>query len=40
MSRSLATATPVQGNRPSRRALPQGLDPSRLPAHVAVIMDG
>ena len=40
MSRSLATATAVQGNRPSRRALPAGLDPARLPAHVAVIMDG
>ena len=40
MSRSLATATTVQGNRPSRRALPPGLDPGRLPAHVAVIMDG
>ena len=40
MSRSLATATTVQGNRPSRRALPPGLDPARLPAHVAVIMDG
>ena len=40
MSRSLATATVVQGNRPSRCALPQGLDPTRLPSHVAVIMDG
>ena len=40
MSRSLATATVVQGNRPSRRALPPGLDPARLPSHVAVIMDG
>ncbi|MFM8673890.1 MAG: isoprenyl transferase [Vulcanococcus sp.] len=40
MSRSLATATVVQGNRPSCRALPAGLDPSRLPSHVAVIMDG
>ena len=40
MSRSLATATTVQGNRPSRSPLPPGLDPARLPAHVAVIMDG
>ena len=40
MSRSLATTTSVQGNRPSRYALPAGLDPARLPAHVAVIMDG
>ena len=40
MSRSLATATVVQGNRPSRCALPPGLDPARLPSHVAVIMDG
>jgi len=40
MSRSLATATVVQGNRPARRSLPAGLDPCRLPAHVAVIMDG
>lgn len=40
MSRSLATATAVQGNRPSRSLLPASLDPARLPAHVAVIMDG
>ena len=40
MSRSLATTTTVQGNRPSRCELPAGLDPARLPAHVAVIMDG
>jgi undecaprenyl diphosphate synthase len=40
MSRSLATATAVQGNRRSRAVLPAGLDPDRLPAHVAVIMDG
>jgi undecaprenyl diphosphate synthase len=41
MSRSLATATTsVQGNRPSLQVLPDGLDPARLPAHVAVIMDG
>ena len=40
MSRSLATAPTVEGNRPSRCALPPGLDPGRLPAHVAVIMDG
>ena len=40
MSRSLATATPAQGDRPSRALLPAGLDPARLPAHLAVIMDG
>ena len=40
MSRSLATATPIQGNRPLRRSLPTGLDAARLPRHVAVIMDG
>ena len=40
MSRSLTTALTVEGNRPSRCALPPGLDPGRLPAHVAVIMDG
>ena len=40
MSRSLATATVVQGNRPSRFPLPAGLHPQRLPSHVAVIMDG
>ena len=40
MSRSLTTAPTVEGNRPSRCALPLGLDPGRLPAHVAVIMDG
>ena len=40
MSRSLATTTPVQGNRPSLQTLPAGLDPARLPSHVAVIMDG
>ena len=40
MSRSLATTTPVQGNRPSLQDLPAGLDPARLPSHVAVIMDG
>ena len=40
MSRSLTTALIVEGNRPSRCALPPGLDPGRLPAHVAVIMDG
>ena len=40
MSRSLATATFDQGRRPLRRALPPGLDAARLPAHVAVIMDG
>jgi len=40
MSRSLTTAPTVEGNRPSRCALPPGLDPGRLPAHVAVIMDG
>ena len=40
MSRSLATALPVEGNRPSRCALPPGLDSARLPSHVAVIMDG
>jgi undecaprenyl diphosphate synthase len=39
MSRSLATAA-FQGKHPSRSRLPQGLDPLRLPAHVAVIMDG
>ena len=40
MSRSLTTAPTVEGNRPSRCALPPGLDPGRLPGHVAVIMDG
>jgi undecaprenyl diphosphate synthase len=40
MSRSLATATAIQGDRPSRSVLPAGLDVARLPAHVAVIMDG
>ena len=40
MSRSLTTALTVEGNRPSRCALPPGLEPARLPAHVAVIMDG
>jgi undecaprenyl diphosphate synthase len=35
MSRVLAT-TPVVGPR----ALPEGLDPERLPRHIAVIMDG
>ena len=40
MSRSLATERSVEGNRPSRCALPPGLDSARLPNHVAVIMDG
>ncbi len=40
MSRSLTTAPTFEGNRPSRCALPPGLDPGRLPTHVAVIMDG
>ena len=35
MSRVLAT-TPVV----ARKALPEGLDPARLPRHIAVIMDG
>ena len=35
MSRVLATTPPSQ-----RQPLPQQLDPARLPAHVAVIMDG
>jgi undecaprenyl diphosphate synthase len=35
MSRVLAT-TPVVGPK----ALPEGLDPARLPRHIAVIMDG
>ena len=35
MSRALATAF-----SPQRRPLPAGLDPARLPAHVALIMDG
>ncbi|MFQ6537434.1 MULTISPECIES: isoprenyl transferase [Aphanothece] len=35
MSRALATSSPTQ-----RHPLPAGLDPARLPAHVAVIMDG
>lgn len=35
MSRALATAF-----SPQRRPLPAGLDPERLPAHVALIMDG
>ena len=29
MSRSLATATAVQGNQPSRSLLPASLDPAR-----------
>ncbi|NDG74171.1 MAG: isoprenyl transferase [Synechococcaceae bacterium WB8_1B_136] len=40
MSRALATARSVQGNRPSLRTLPAGLEAARLPVHVAVIMDG
>ncbi|MBM5807303.1 MAG: isoprenyl transferase [Cyanobacteria bacterium M_surface_10_m2_179] len=40
MSRSLATATAIPGNRPCCAVLPAGLDPARLPRHVAVIMDG
>jgi undecaprenyl diphosphate synthase len=35
MSRALATTSTL-----SQQALPAGLDPARLPAHVAVIMDG
>jgi undecaprenyl diphosphate synthase len=35
MSRALATTAAAQ-----RASLPSGLDPARLPAHVAVIMDG
>ncbi|EDY38943.1 di-trans,poly-cis-decaprenylcistransferase [Cyanobium sp. PCC 7001] len=35
MSRALATSTPRQ-----QHPLPAGLDPARLPSHVAVIMDG
>jgi undecaprenyl diphosphate synthase len=38
MSRSLATATAIQGDRPSRSVLPAGLDAARLPAHVAGVM--
>ncbi|MCP9791953.1 isoprenyl transferase [Vulcanococcus limneticus Candia 3F8] len=40
MSRALATSDPSQGSRPVLQALPADLDPTRLPAHVAVIMDG
>ena len=40
MSRALATSDPSQGSRPALQALPADLDPTRLPAHVAVIMDG
>ncbi|MFM7267458.1 MAG: isoprenyl transferase [Cyanobium sp.] len=36
MSRVLATSTPTSQRQP----LPRQLDPARLPAHVAVIMDG
>ncbi|MEC7249214.1 MAG: polyprenyl diphosphate synthase, partial [Cyanobacteriota bacterium] len=36
MSRHLAVST----EQPTSRCCPQGLDPLRIPAHVAVIMDG
>ncbi|MCX5945125.1 MAG: isoprenyl transferase [Cyanobacteria bacterium] len=40
MSRSLATTETPQASSPLVQTLPASLDPSRLPAHVAVIMDG
>ncbi len=40
MSRSQATTPLIQANPQPLRAVPSVLDPSRLPAHVAVIMDG
>ena len=41
MSRALATSTSPTGHgQRQRHQLPGGLDPARLPAHVAVIMDG
>ena len=40
MSRSLATTETPQANSPLVQTLPASLDPARLPAHVAVIMDG
>ena len=40
MSRSLATTETPQASRPLVQTLPDCLDPARLPAHVAVIMDG
>ena len=39
MSRALATSTSPQSH-PQRQLLPAALDPTRLPRHVAVIMDG
>jgi undecaprenyl diphosphate synthase len=40
MSRSLATTDLIQALRQPLAPLPELLDPARLPAHVAVIMDG
>ncbi|MCT0200566.1 isoprenyl transferase [Synechococcus sp. CS-1325] len=40
MSRSLATTDPILASRQPLAPLPDLLDPARLPAHVAVIMDG
>jgi len=40
MSRSLATTDLIQASRQPLAPLPELLDPARLPAHVAVIMDG
>ena len=40
MSRSLATTETPQANSPLVQTLPASLDQARLPAHVAVIMDG
>jgi undecaprenyl diphosphate synthase len=40
MSRSPATTNPIQAFPQPSKLLPAALDPSRLPAHVAVIMDG
>jgi undecaprenyl diphosphate synthase len=40
MSRSLATTDLIQASRQPLAPLPELLDPTRLPAHVAVIMDG
>jgi undecaprenyl diphosphate synthase len=40
MSRSPATTDPIQASPQRSELLPACLDPARLPAHVAVIMDG
>ncbi len=40
MSRALATSSSQPSPQPAVTPLPRALDPERLPAHVAVIMDG